>query len=325
MAQARYGIDQIVFCTKGTLLAVLPATPTKVIAGGFRGKTKLTFKDVGDNDEARGRFMQRGVLITMDETPLYQPNLLNLMNIISQFLPDGGADAEIKARPQSSGVDGGCFQFSGAGTTNKHLGIGFKYEMSKKRRALLIKAMLQLSKADASALIDAADSNTPATFSGVTNYGQDESKRRIPWLNFTNATFSYADILDYSFILESVKDKDNDLEEREISQMIKATLMYKFRSATIANIVAEMAETEGIAINFQQDTSAAAATYEKFAFAANVLHKEGERTIGDEERNLTLTYSGLIPIGNISAAYTALVGGGTSADGTEGGTVTITN
>ncbi len=325
MAFRRVGIDQIVFCKKGTLLAVLPATPTNVIAGGLRGKTKLTIKDVGNNDESRGRFMEIGKLFTLDETPLYQPSLLNLMNIISQYLPDGGADAEIKMRPQSSGVDGGCFQFSGAGTTNQHLGIGFKYELSKKRRALLIKGMLQLNPTLAAALVNAADSNTPVTFSGVTNYGIDETKRRFPWINFTNSIFGYNEILDYSLILESVKDSENDLNEREISQMVKATLTYKFNSATIANLVSRMAEAEGLAINFQEDTSAASATYEKFVFNQYVLHKEATAELGDDVGNDTLVYSGLIPIGNISAAYTALVGGGTSADGTEGGTITFSN
>ena len=283
------------------------------------------FKDVGDREESRERFLQRGVLITLEETPLYQPNLLNLMNIISQFLPDGGADAEIKARPQSTGVDGGCFQFGGAGTTNQFLGIGFKYECSRKKRALLIKGMLQVSKAAANALINASDSNTPATL-GLTAAGIDFTKQRNPWLKYTTILgCTYADILDYSFILESVKEKENDLDEREISQAVRATLMYKFRSATIANMVSETAEAEGIAINFQQDTSDASTTYEKFVFNQYTLTKEAERGIGDDERNMTLTYSGVIPIGNISATYTALTGGGTSADGTEGGTVTFSN
>ena len=318
MAFARYGIDQIALCTKGTLAT----TPTKIIPGGLRGKTGLRFKDIGDEDESRGRFMQRGVMITVDEFPVYQPNLLHLKNILEQFMPDGGCDAEIKARPQSTGVDGGCFQF--LGSANQHLGIGFKYEMSKKRRALTLRNMLMLSKAAAKTLIDAADSNTPATL-GLTAGGIDESKRRIPWLKFTHGTFAYSDIEDYSFILESVKDKENDLEEREISQAVKATLMYKFKSATIANICAEMIEAQGVALDFQEDTSASSATYEKFSFAQYVLSKQGDRFIHDDERNLTLVYNAIIPLGNFAFAFTALVGGGTSADGTEGGTVTISN
>lgn len=318
MVFSRYGIDQIALCTKGTLAT----TPTKIIPGGLRGKTGLRFKDFGDEDESRGRFMQRGVMITVDEFPIYQPNLLHLKNIIEQYLPDGGCDVEIKARPQSSGVDGGCFQFKGA--NNQHMGVGFKYVMSKKQRALLLRNMLLLSNADAHALVNAADSNTPATL-GLTAGGINESVRRIPWLSFSHATFNYNEIEDYSFTLESVKDKENDLEEREISQMVKATLMYKFKSATVGNIVAEMTEAQGIAINFQQDTSAASATYEKFVFNQYVLSRQGDRFIHDDERNLTLTYSGLIPLGNFAFSFTALNGGGTSADGTEGGTVTISN
>ena len=316
MAFARYGIDQIALCTKGTLAT----TPTKIIPGGLRGKTGLRFKDIGDEDESRGRFLQRGVMITIDEFPIYQPNLLHLKNIIEQYLPDGGCDVELKARPQSSGVDGGCFQFKGA--SNQHMGIGFKYEMSKKRRALLIRNMLMLSKTAAKTLIDAADSNTPASLN-LTAGGIDESFRRIPWLNFTHNTFSYADIEDYSFTLESIKDKENDLEEREISQALKATIMYKFRSATITNMVSEMVESQGVALSFQQDTGAS--TFEKFSFAQYVLSKQGDRFVHDDERNLTLIYSGIIPIGNISFSFTTQNGGGSTQDGTEGGTVTISN
>lgn len=319
MAYARIGIDQVVFCTKGTMLT----TPTKVIPGGLRGKTNLVIKDVGNTDESRERFMRRGRLFTIEEVPLYQPNLLNLMDIITQYLPDGGADCELKARPQSSGVDGGCFQFSGAGSTNQHLGVAFKYECSKNKRALSIKAMVQLLPDAAKTLVDASDSNTPAVFSSVTDAGIDFTKRRNPWLNATALPFTYADLADYSFVLESVKDDENDLEEREISQMVRATVTYKFRSATIANIVTEMAYAEGLSLTFQQDT--AAATFEKFVFNTNVLTQENEVRIGDSERNVTLKFTGLIPTGNISASYTAPNGGGTSADGTEGGTITCAN
>jgi hypothetical protein len=319
MAFARAGIDKIVLCAKGTIAT----SPTHVIPGGLRGKTSLVIKDVGDREESRERFMQRGVLFTLEETPLYQPTLLNLMNIISQYMPDGGCDAEITARPQVAGVTGGCFQFKG--TSNQHLGIGFKYEMSRARRVLAVKLGAQFSKAAAKALIDGSDAATPATFSTVTNAGIDYTKQRIPWLAFTHATFGYNEIIDYSFTLENVKDADNDLEEREISQMVKATLMYKFKSATIANIVAEMAEAEGVAINFQQDTSAASATFEKFVFNQYTLTKEAERKVADSERNLTLTYTGTIPLNNITASYTTVNGGGTTEDGTEGGTITFAN
>ena len=327
MGFARYGIDKMVFCAKGTMLT----SPTHVIAGGLRGKTKLTFEDVGDNEESRERFMHRGVLVTLDETPLYQPNLLNLMNIITQYLPDGGADAEITARPQSAGVDGGCFQFSGvagpgAGELAKHLGIGFKYELSKRKRALSISARVEIRPNEASVLIDAADSNTPATFSTVTNAGINFTKRRNPWLSLTSHLGNtHEDIEDYSFILESVKDKENDLRDREISQMVRATLMYKFKSATVANMVTEMAEAEGVAMTFQEYTPPGILTFEKFVFNANVLTSQNTKVIGDDERNMTLKYSGLIPIGNISASYTTANGGGETETGADGGTITFAN
>jgi hypothetical protein len=310
MAYAVPGIKHIALCKKGTLLT----TPTNILIIGSRNNEELNI-----NDETQDDVLERPHIIKRTfktaEIESRQPTLKDLQNLIT-FRADQGCDAEILAQPQTSGVDGGCFQFTG----NNYMGFKSKYEIAPDKRILAVQLGVSLNPIDAKTLIDAADNATPASL-GITNNGIDNSLIRFPWLKYVG-TFTQDDIIDYSFLLEETGDNEK-LNGRFIGDYIKATISFTFRSATIANMVTEMNEAEGISLTFQQDTSASSSTYEKFIFNSLVLRKKTERKIEAKERYIKATYTGNFTRSQIAFDFSALSGGGTSADGTAGGTVTI--
>lgn len=315
---SQVGIRTLAVCKKGTLLT----TPANIVVFGTRNNEELSWKDVPEND-VRDRPINTKVRF---ETPMLesrQPCLLDLKNLLTVLRADQGCDAEILGEIQSSGVDGGCFQF----TTTNYIGFRARYEITPKKRVLGLQLGVSMEPLTAKAFVDASDSNTPATL-GVTNLGIAPSKERYPWPNITTATmkpvstFDPADLLDYSLVIEE-DGEDEPLNGRFIGEYIKATLMFKLRGLSIANAVANMAEAGGVAISMQHDTSAASATYENFVFNQYVLRKSNEYMINNKERHIIQTYTGKFPKGNMAFSFLVGVGGGTSADGTEGGTVTV--
>jgi hypothetical protein len=312
------GIKHIAACKKGTL----ENSPENKVILGTRNNEELNIIDI-TQDDVRERPM---VIKRRFETPMIesrQPSLQHLQAIFSTYRADQGCDLEILAEPQASGVDNGCFQFTG----DNYVGVKGMYQMDPEKRILGVQFGVSLEPLTAKALVDASDSATPATL-GITTNGIDTAKERYPWPVLSTATFKPAsvfdpsELLDYSLLLEELGE-DEKLNGRFIGDWIKATLMFKFKNASIAAMVSDMADAAGITISFQQDTSAASATFEKWVFNQYVLRKKVERKIEAKERYIMQTYTGKFPKANLAFSFTALNGGGTSANGTEGGTVTV--
>lgn len=315
---SQVGIRTIALCDKGTLLT----SPTNIIVFGSRNNEELNINDVSEND-VRDRPLTTKVRFETPYLESRQPQLNHLEDLFKTYRDAKGCDAEILGEVQSSGVDGGCFQFAGA----NYMGYRAKYEITPKKRVLAVQLGVSLEPLTAKALIDASDSNTPATL-GITNLGIDTDQIRYPWPAITTATmkpastFDPADILDYSLLLEE-EGEEEQLNGRFLGDWVKATLMFKIKGLSVASMVADMVEAAGVAISMQHDTALASATYEKFVFNQYVLNKTRQRTINNKERHVIQTYTGKFPKGNMAFSYLVGVGGGTSADGTEGGTVTV--
>ena len=315
---AQPGIKHIAMCDKGTLLT----SPTNIVILGTRNNEELNINDIEISD------VRERPLITKVrfETPMLenrQPQLNHLEDLFKTYRAAQGCDAEILCEPQSSGSDGGRFQFGG---TN-YLGYKAQYEINPEKRVLGVQFGVSLDPITAKALIDASDSNSAASLS-VTNNGINPAQERFPWITASTSTFKPAatfepeELLDYSMLLEEVGEEDK-LKGRFIGDYIRATLMFKFRNATIANMVADMADSAGVSISFQQDTSGSSATFEKFVFNQYVLRKKVERKIEAKERYIMQTYTGIFPRGNMAFSFTTVNGGGSSQTGAEGGTVTV--
>jgi len=312
------GIKSIAMCDKGTLLT----TPTNIIVLGGRNNEELNINDIAQDDvRERPHIIKRRF-----ETPIIenrQPQLNHLEDLLKTYRDVQGCDLEIYCEPQTTGVTGGCFQFTG----DNYVGYKATYEMTPEKRILGVQFGVSLEPLAGKALVDAADSNTAAVL-GITNNGINRAQERYPWPKLSTSTFKPSsvfnpeELLDYSLLLEEIGE-DDKLNGRFIGRYVRATLMFKFASATIANMVSDMADSAGVALTFQQDTSASSTTFEKFSFAEYSLRKKVERKIEAKERYIMQTYTGLFPKANIAFSFTAPNGGGTSADGTEGGTVTF--
>jgi hypothetical protein len=312
------GIKHIAMCDKGTLAT----SPTNIVILGSRNNEELNINDVEQSD-VRERPM---IIKRRFETPLIenrQPQLNHLEDLLKTYRDVQGCDVEILCEPQTTGVTGGCFQFTG----DNCMGYKTTYEITPDKRVLGIQFGVSLPPATAQTLIDAADSATPATL-GISNNGFIPAQERFPWPKLGTSTFKPAsvflpeELLDYSFLLEEVGD-DEKLNGRFISNWVRATLTFKFANATVAAMISDMNDSAGVAITFQQDTSGSSATYEKFSFAQYSLRKSVERKIEAKERYILQKYTGLFPKANLAFSYLVGVGGGSSADGTEGGTVTF--
>lgn len=309
-----FGIKQIAACTKGTLAT----TPTKLIMGGLRNTINLKYEDIGVTDEARDRLLVTHKRFTTDEIKIYQPSLLKLQHITSQYVPDGGCDLEVLCYPLSSGADNGCFQFVGSGNT--HMGLKWRLVMSNTERFLGLTYGVKLRKAAAEALINAADANSPMT-TGIQNYGIDPAAFRAPWLyDDIGGVFGLESIKSYSLIIEGDGDEAGDLEERYETKKVKVTLELLCKNPTVANMVSDANEAAGFSFNFRENNTDSA--FDKFAFNQYVLHKKSEAVIG-ADRYIKQVYSGSVPLGNLAYSFTTANGGGTSQDGTEGGTLTF--
>ncbi len=312
---AKVGINRIGFAKKGSLLT----TPTNIVLIGGKYPSELVITDHETEEDYRGR-PTRNKLNAKITAKSNQPNLLKLKNIIDVYCDEGGADAELLAVPQSTGVDGGCFQFLGA--SEKHIGIDFEYLMSNEERSLSVMAEVALEYPEMKSLIDAADNNTQAVW-GVTNNGVDLLLKRYPY--FSELKIATVDIFakdEYiSYRMQLSTDSDKTIWNRNDVKYIKIEIEATGRKATIQSIVDRLNFSPYAEVVVKQMTGAT--TYEKFVFQAGVLTPKTEFKISDTERYSKITLMGKVPIKNFSYSFVALDGGGTSADGTEGGTVNV--
>lgn len=316
MSIAKVGINQIGIAKKGTFAT----SPTNITLIGLKppGTLKITGLDGGDDGFGRPLLNKTNFAISC---ATHQPSMLKLDDAINQYCADGGADVELLAKPQTTGVTGGCFQLAGA---TQNMGVKFEYLFSSKERRMNYDLEVALPYADAKTLIDGADAATPESLGA--DYGVDRSKQRYPYLaTFTiggSAVFANNEIKSYLCRITGDGDK-SELDNRTTVDWFEIYLEIVGKGATISEIVAAMtAAQSNAAIVFQETT--ATSTFEKLSIAAGVLHEEHpDITIGDSERIMKRVLRGKVTGSQFAFAYTAPDGGGTSADGSEGGTCTI--
>ena len=312
---ARVGINQITLAEKGTALT----TPALVTALGLRPSGALRFTPIDEINDYRNRKL-RNRMNAEAKFKTYQPTFRQLKNIIGSYLVDLGADVEILAVPQSSGADGGCFQFFG----DNALGVDFRFLQSNQERSLEYTLQRSFKYNDLKALIDAADSNTPVSW-GESNYGINASKLRTPWLKSVliggSEQFLKQDFVDYS--IEISPKFDVNLDNIPIINYINAKVEFTSRNATIPKIVSAMGNNISIAVTTQEDNTVSSGTYDKIVFNSGVLFQTEEIELGDDSRFIKMMFEGKFPLGNM--AFTFGTGNGDTVDalGQAGGTLTI--
>lgn len=312
---ARVGINQITLAEKGTALT----TPVLVTALGLRPSGALRFTPIDEITDYRNRKL-RNRMNAEAKFKTFQPTFRQLKNIIDSYIVDLGADVEILAVPQSSGADGGCFQFFGSNA----LGVDFIFLQSNQERSLEYTLQRSFKYNDLKTIIDASDSNTPVSW-GESNYGINTTKLRTPWLKNVliggSEQFLRQDFIDYS--IELKPEFDVNLDNIPIINYINAKVEFTSRNATIPKLVSAMGNAIQIAVTTQEDNTISSATYDKIVFNSGVLFQTEEIELGDDSRFIKMIFEGKFPVGNM--AFTFGTGNGDSVDalGQAGGTLTI--
>jgi len=311
---ANVGINQIAIVDKGSLLT----TPAGKVVLGLRTPSQLEFTPFNPITDYRERDLRNFINAKITAKTL-QPNIDMLNNLVSTILPDRGGDVELLAVPQSSGVDGGCFQFNG---DNNYMGVEFDWIMSSKERSMAFDLQVALEYEEMAALIDAADANTPATL-GVTNYNILFADQKHPYIVVGDAVFTKDEIIDYNFSLKPVG-SERSIYNRLVADYIMVYFDLTVRAATISNLVSVLARDLSPALVVREDNNVGGTLFDRFSMAAGVLSLNMDPAyIGDDKRYLRLVYKGKVPLGNLAFSYTT-ANGGNNSDYTDGGTVTIT-
>lgn len=311
---ANVGINQIALVDKGSLLT----TPAGKVVLGLRTPSSLEFTPFNPIVDYRERELRNFINARIQAKTL-QPNMDMLNNLLTVILPDQGGDVELLAVPQSSGVDGGCFQFNG---DDNYMGVEFDWIMSAKERTLAFDLQVALEFEEMKALIDAADANTPATL-GVTNYNILFAGQKHPYIVVGDATFTKDEIIDYNFSFKTAG-AERSIYNRAVSDYIMITFDLTVRAATVANIVTVLARDLSPALVVREDNNVAGTLFDRFSMAAGVLSLTADPIyIGDDKRFLRLSYKGKVPRGNATISYTT-ANGGNNTTYVDGGTVTVT-
>lgn len=314
MALNKVGINQIGLAKKGTA----PSTLTDKFLFGIKSEPVLKYSPLNLVKDDRDREWRNRIDFSISAKSL-QPNLKQLKAIIDAYKAgDNGMDVELLSVPQTSGADGGCFQFFG----NNCMGIVPTWKASKNERVLKLDMNVAPVYPDAQTILGASDSNTPLTW-GITNYGVDGDKQRFPWLSFTDnntiAPFNAHEIIDYDFELTG-EGEDRDLDNRLLLDYIMFKLKFVFKAGTIGNLETMFAKSNSVAIDFTQKTGAT--TYEKFSLNQNVVTLNHDFESNATKRFVTLNFVGKVPLGNLTFDLTATGGGDAGSTGI-GGTVSV--
>jgi hypothetical protein len=260
------------------------------------------------------------------EAETYQPTMLMLKKMIEWL--NGNVDAQILTNKQTSGASNGdVFIFKQTASTN--LGLDFELMFNADKRS--IKAILEgaLNYADAETLIDAADSASPYTFTGVNITGAGENElffRKPAFVQFefpAAATVLYRDeIVERSYSIKT-KSKKSVETNMSIVDYLSYEIMMKFRNASAAKQVEIMAKDNAPSIYIRENNAASdGSEWDAFWFAAGALTLDDEFEVNDEDRHQTLKFTGDVFLYNHVFTFSE-VKGSPLTDGTDGGTMFI--
>jgi hypothetical protein len=308
MSRSNPGIKQLVSCNAGTL----STTPVDPVASGIRnaGLFKRTaYKPVKDilNGSWRNKENFRIESETIQSTMLALKKSIDWLNL--------------NCDTQMIDYNGNCYKFTG----NNALGLEFEYNIDGDRRTLKHILEAAFPYADAKSMIDAADSETPVTFTGITGRGEDASKVRTPFFlafEFPKSTtvLTRREIAKRSY---SIKTKSKKSEEDNTSWVdyISFEVSLSFRNASIAKQVELMTKDNAPSLYIKEGNLGSC--YDAFDFAAGMLTLEDEFEDTDEDSIITLKLVRDIHKSDISFLFGASYGGDASDGGTKGGTMKI--
>lgn len=315
MPTSRAGLKQIVLMDAGTLAT----TPVSPLAMGLRGEASMAITPHKPITDYRGRQL-RNMINFKVEAKSYQPTMQLLKALINWT--NMNADAQIVTVPQSAGGSVDCYKF----VSDKKLGIGFEYLISADERSLKVILERAMEYERAKTFIDAADSETPVAITGLASpnsEGVDQAKYRAPYfLAFetpkATAPFTIDDIIERSLSIKTASKKS--AYNTDIVDYLEIELILKVSDASVAKLITQMSKDMSTTIYMKEQNTGS--FYDAFDFNANVLTQTDEFSIGDDERAITMKFSGKVPVYDVTFQFGATYGGD-AADtvGAKGGTM----
>lgn len=315
MAISKAGLKQIVACDKGTLAT----TPVDPIAMGIRKSAVMKrshYKPL--KDYLDGQFRNMMNFNIQNET--MQATMFMLSKMIEWV--DGNMDLQVLTVPQASGGGGDCYKFN----AGNEVGLDFEYMINSDGRTIKPTFEVALPWATGQALVDAADSATPAAFSTILHpRGEDEALLRKPFfVSFeapaATSVLTRNEIVSRSY---SIKTKSKKLEESNMTTVdyLIFELMLKFRNASVANQIVMLNKDQMPSITLREQNNGA--FYDEWQFDAGVLTLNDEFEDSDEDRAITLKFQRNIFLYDIAFEFGAAYGGDVTDGGTKGGTMMV--
>jgi hypothetical protein len=300
---------QIAFCTAGTL----NTTPTNVIAMGITSNEELkTSRLRGIKIEHRDQELPNydNLLLTAS-TP--QCSLLKYMTLLGYM--NGNCDIQIITG------EGKVYKFT---KLNSPLGIKPKLEYSKDSRLLSVEIEGAFPKVVWDSILAAAVSATAHDLSLSPLNGADyDATREVYPLAIASpiSTGITGPFTERKITLEC-KEKTKDINNISLVSKILATINFVKESVTLADYIDQ--RSKGVSPSFLWKEGNGATIYDGFIFDEGVLVQDAELDETGDKTELNVTYKGSFPVAKMTANYSTGTGGGQSADGSEGGTLTIT-
>lgn len=313
---SRAGIQQVALCDLGSLAT----SPTKPELLGLGGEMKVhitPFKQTDLFPEKKGRNMENHQVVGESE----QATMKMIKNMIS-FL-NFKCDAQvITAKQTASAESEDVFKYAG----NDCMGLMFKYESNRDKQTLTATLDRAFDYEYSKTLKDAADSASPATFTGITDLGgRDFALRSAPNKLILQSggsdIFTEMGINSRSLIIETIEAGRNQYNAPQVD-LLKIMIEIIANEASVSKIITLMSKNNSTNILWKETTSGL--LYRSFDFNTNVLTQTEEEPIGNKERFVKLVYEGAEWIYNTSFEFgTGKGGAAEDSTGITGGTMKI--
>jgi hypothetical protein len=305
---SRAGIKRIALCD----LNGLAGTPGHVEFFGLGGEKAVDFKPFKQTDifpEMKGRNMEEHIITGESE----QASMRMIKNMIGYL--NFNCDTEVVTAKQSAAANSeDVFKYAG----DDCLGLMFKYESTREKQRLTPTLNRAFEYDYSKSLKDAAQTATPVTFAGISDFGgKDFSLRSAPnTLSVKSGStelFTQMGIRSRSLKLETIDSSKNQFNMPEVD-LLKVTIELIANEASISKIVAVMGYNNSSVIKWRETTSGL--LYKEFDFNVGTLTQSEEEPLHDKDRSMKLVYEGGIWIYDHTFEFGTGKGG--AADDTTG-------
>ncbi|HEX2868807.1 MAG TPA: hypothetical protein VHO03_17330 [Ignavibacteriales bacterium] len=317
MSASISGIKSLIMCDGGTLAT----TPVDAIAVGLRNGASHKFGPYRSvKDYRNGEFPNLYQHTVEAET--IQPTMQLMQKIFTKWMNLKG-DVQLVTNPQdpSDGTTDDVIKFVG----NNAIGIAGEFKYTDEKRSAIITMKRALSAAAHQALIDAMDSDTAVTVTGITGRGEDSSLFRpfnLLALEAPKATALLVDNADIDSMSLSIKSIGSEvkLQGYDLVSKVNVTLEINLLNASAAKIVEILGKgaSPSVLVKFANSST----FYDAFDFAAGALVLKMDYDNNDSSRILKLTAQRDFDLWELAWSFGATFGGDAAdTKGIKGGTL----